>query len=76
MEEVNVEALKSKAVYFYKDHIPVHVKYRRGFWKRGHITEISSDFFLLNEFLEGEMPVFFLEIKDIEIFHDDRGEGK
>jgi len=71
-EDVNVKALEQKATYFYKESIPIHVKFKRGFWKRGYILEVGSDFFMMKEFIEGEMPVFFLEIKDIEKFNENK----
>ena len=70
MENVNeeVEALQQKADYFFKNKTAVHIKFKRGYFKRGMITEISSDFFILQEFLEGSQPCFFLQIIDIEPF--------
>jgi len=78
MKNVDVPTLQQKADYFYKNNIIVHVKYRRGFWKRGYITKVSSDFFILKENFDGNIPVFFLELKDIEQFHraDNRYKNK
>ena len=61
----NVDVLKSKVKYFFDSQIPVHVTYQRGYWKNGKIKEIGTDFFLIDEFLEGERVVFLLEIEDI-----------
>jgi len=62
----NVDVLKSKVNYFFENKIPVHVTYQRGYWKNGKIKEIGTDFFLIDEFLEGERVIFFLEIEKIE----------
>lgn len=69
MEEVDVKTLQKKVDYFFKSKECVHVKFKRGFWKNGYVTEISADFFILDELIEGDMPVFFMEIKDVEKYN-------
>lgn len=44
----------------------VHISYKSGYWKRGIIKEVNEDFFLLDESLEGLLPVFYKEIVRIE----------
>ena len=68
MTEVNEELLKQKVNAYYKSGTIVHISFKKGYWKRGMILELSSDFFMLQERLEGEMPVFFSEIEDIAKF--------
>jgi len=70
MNQEQVQVLMKKADYFYKNSIPVHIKFKENYWKRGLITELSSDFFLLDERMEGKMPIFFLEIEDIREFKE------
>jgi hypothetical protein len=72
--EIESNLMQQKADYFFKNKKAVHVKYKKGFFKNGEIIEISSDFFMLNDFLEGEFPVFFLEIEEIELYTT-KGEG-
>lgn len=62
--------LLKKAQTFREHGKIVHVKYKNGIWKRGIITLVSRDFFFMQERLEGEVAVFFLEIKDIELFRE------
>lgn len=69
-EEVNVEALKQKAKYFYGKNLKVHIKFKQNFWKNGSIKEINEDHFIIDENIEGEMPIFWLEIKDLEEFKE------
>ncbi len=66
-EDVNeeVKLMCQKANHFFKQKKPIHIKYKKGFWKRGKILEIFKDFFVLDEFIEGKKDVFFLEIYDI-----------
>lgn len=63
-----VKLLKKVADYFYKAQKQVHIKFRKGYWKRGYIKEIFNDYFILLENFDGEMPVFFLEILSIETY--------
>ena len=62
--------LEHKANIFFKSQQVVHITFKKGFWKRGVIVEVSSDFFMLNERKEGMQPVFFLEIKDIMQYNE------
>lgn len=73
MSEENV--LCRKAQEFLKLKIPVHISFKQNFWKRGIITEVKSDFFILDETIEGTMPIFFQEIKEIKKFHRTKEEG-
>jgi len=68
--------LEKRANFYFKRDLPVHCKYKRGFWKNGYILEMSSDFFSLNEFEEGLMPVFFNELLDIDKFEYKKKEEK
>jgi len=71
------DLLREKANYFYKNNLPVHVIKKNKEWLNGTITEISADFFILKENKEGEVPVFYLEIFDIEKFKEEKnGERK
>lgn len=74
--ETNVELLERKANHYLKAQIKIHVSYINGKWMRGLIKEVSSDFFILDETLNGMMPIFFLEIKDIEPYKEKTREDK
>jgi len=69
-ENVDVKLLEQKARYFFENSIPVHVEYKRNFWKNGYILSVGSDFFMLNEFIEREIPIFYLEVLDIKKFNE------
>ncbi len=60
------DTIKKKAQVFFDNSISVHVQKKSGEWLNGYISEVSSDFFMLNERLKGDLPVFFLEIESIE----------
>lgn len=58
--------IKKKVQVFFDNSITIHVQKKSGEWLNGSITEVSSDFFMLNERIKGDLPVFFLEIESIE----------
>ena len=69
--------LQKKANAFHVLGKVVHISLHNDRWKRGTITEVSSDFIMLEERLEGLVPVFFLEIKEIDAYRGERdGSGK
>lgn len=57
-----------KAEFFFQKLQPVHVTYKKGFWRNGFIKEIGTDLLILDDFKEGETVIFFLEISDLEKF--------
>lgn len=50
---------------FYEINIPVHIEYKNGGWHNGMIIEIRADFFLLDEFEDGLLPVFYNTVSKI-----------
>ena len=62
----NQDILYQKANYFCKSQAPVHITLNNGYWKRGMVVEVRSDFFILDELKEGKIMVFYLEIEKID----------
>lgn len=69
-EDELVRLLKIKADTFYRGGMGVHIKYKRDLFKNGFIHELSSDFFILDDFKEGKFPIFFLELRDITPYRE------
>jgi hypothetical protein len=68
-DDDRITLLKKKADAFLVLDKLVHISFNNGnFFKRGFIKEVRSDFFMLEERLEGLQPVFFQEVKSIEIY--------
>jgi len=65
-EEDRLILIKKKVEAFQPLNERVHITLKGGMWKRGIIITIKPDFFLLNETLEGILPVFFQEVSKIE----------
>lgn len=57
--------LQKKVQVFFERQIKIHISFKEGYWKRGLIKEVSAEFFMLDERLEGLMPVFYTEIVSI-----------
>jgi len=72
-QQMTDELMKRRADIFCKKQIPVHITKKDLGWLNGFIKEVGADFIILNEFKLGEMPVFFLEIKNIETFTKEVG---
>lgn len=62
------EMIRQKIDYFFKNKKSIHIQFKKGNWKNGEIKEISSDFFMLDEFLEGMQPIFFQQIEDVDVY--------
>ena len=57
-----IEAIKKRCFYFWQNEIPIHISLNTEKWANGIIKEFLSDGFILNEFKEGEIPIFYIEI--------------
>lgn len=66
MNNEDEKTIKQKVDFYFKEQVIIHIRFKKGFWKRGIIEEVSADFFILNETLEGRQPVFFQEISSLD----------
>ena len=71
---INDKMINDKLLIYSLKKIAIHVSKKNGEWLNGYVEEMSNDFFMLDEFKKGLMPVFFEELKYIETFKD--GESK
>lgn len=54
---------------FFEKKMPVHISTSRNdlrYWYNGIISEMSADFLILKENKLGDLPVFFIEMHDVE----------
>jgi hypothetical protein len=72
MLDENEMLMRKKVQFFYDSKEAVHVSYKKGYWKNGYIKEISYDFFIIDDFMDGDIPVFYLELNDISIYTPDK----
>jgi len=62
------ELIEKQIKYFYNGNLPIHLvlksKTKQGehLWYNGKIKELSTDCFILDEFEDGLMPIFYLQI--------------
>ncbi len=65
MNEQELIILK-KSQLFFQDRISVHIKKHNGYFHNGFILEIEGDLLILNDERSGAMPIYFMEILEIE----------
>lgn len=62
--EQNIDLFKKKSKYFYDNKQLVHIKLRDHF-ANGKIIDIKNDFIIIEEMIEGQKVIFFLEMREI-----------
>ena len=68
-EEMNNEYMKAKV--FFERKIPIHIVLKSGAFYNGLVTEITNDFFFIDDREDGKKIVFFVELaKPIEEFRE------
>ena len=65
MNEMN-EITRKKAEFFKDKNLAVHISKKNNWFHNGLIKEINQDFLILVDEIEGEMPIFFIEIIEIQ----------
>jgi len=65
MNETN-EVIRKKAEFFKNKNLAVHISKKNNWFHNGFIKEIHYDFLMLIDEIEGEMPIFFDEIYEIQ----------
>lgn len=66
-EERQILEIQKRVLYFYKEKVDIHVKMKSGYFYNGKILEVSeNDFFIFIDAKLGEMPLFFIDIKNVE----------
>lgn len=59
------ETIGKRIQYFFDNQKAIHCQTKGGRWYNGYILEVNADFFILNEFKVGELPVFFIEVEEV-----------
>lgn len=62
----HTDTVGQKALFFKNKNQEVYIKLESGFFYRGSIKDLGSDFLILDDERLGEMPVFFSEVVTIE----------
>jgi hypothetical protein len=67
MEQENkTQILTKKAELFLKENTLVCLLFLNDRFKHGLIKQIKDEFFIFEDRFEGSLPVFFIELRDIE----------
>ena len=63
-----IEVIKKQVQVYFEKNIPIHLELKDGHFYNGRITLVSSDYFMLDEKLLGDMPVFYQLIDKLEVY--------
>ena len=72
MEENN-EVMEQKVRYFFDKKTKVHIKKKNGYIHNGLILEVEKNLLILDDKFSGSMPIYFVEIFEIEKMEEGRG---
>jgi hypothetical protein len=70
-----LEESATKAAHYKEKNLAVHIILKNKRWLNGRITELGAEFIMLREKKLGDMPIFFMEMEEIEPY-DDKTRGK
>lgn len=68
MIENQNDLIEKKIRAYSEKQIAVHIVKKNAEWLNGPITEVSEEFFIIDEFKKGQMPVFYSEISYVETY--------
>lgn len=72
-QENETELIKQKAKVFFEKksmtHLALHDYAEKRAWANGVIKELSDEFIILDEREDGDLLIFFKEIRKIEFFN-------
>ena len=66
-----IERLRKKAEVFQKDNIPLHVTTNSDTWLNGYVVKVYDDYFILLDREDGEVPVFYVDIRVFDFYKGD-----
>lgn len=72
MNEQELITLKKKVRYFFESKIPVHIKKKNTYFHNGIILELEGDLLILDDKKNGAMPIYLMEIFDIEKMEEEK----
>ena len=64
---------EEKILLSFQKAIKLHLLLKNGDWRNGYVKELSSDFFVFTDDVNGSEPIFFMELKKVEPYLE---EGK
>jgi hypothetical protein len=62
--EEKKDIVRRKCNFFNNKSKPIHIKLKNKFYN-GFIREIRADFFVVNDFFVGLVPIFYVEVVEL-----------
>ena len=70
--EVDMRKLNEEKVLLgFSKKIKLHLVLQDNTWRNGFVTEMSADYFLFEDAVNGVEPIFFLDLKRVEPYSED-----
>lgn len=66
-----IQDWKRRASVFAKDKIAIHIVTKQNSWLNGYVLDIYDDYFYILDREDGRVPVFFADIRILELFTGD-----
>ena len=63
---------EEKILLSFQKKIKIHLTLRDGSFRNGFVKELKSDFFMFDDTINGIEPIFFLELKNVEPYMEER----
>ena len=60
------EIIRKKILFYFQQDLAVHIKKHNNWFHNGVIKSVESDHCILIDEKEGEMPIFFSEIFEVQ----------
>lgn len=71
MKDVNlIDEIRSRSQAFFETKSFVHISTFKDVFYNGYVKEMSSDFMIFTDRLNGDVLIFFREVKGIEFFKE------
>jgi len=67
-----INPIKEKVKYYFKNQIKVHIKKKNGWFNNGRIIEFTGDLLILEDRVLGSIPIYLIEILEIEKAKEDK----
>jgi len=75
-DENEIRKLNEEKIRLAKEnHTKIHLILRDKTWRNGYVKEISGDFFIFEDDVNGNEPIFFLELSKVEPYIEPEKKG-
>ena len=70
MNNDTIDTIKEKINSAFINTTKLHIVLKDKFWRNGFVVEQSADFFIFDDVIQGQEPIFFLEVAKVEPYFE------